>query len=364
MNPRFFKLTALLAVVGVLLAVGFVTPRRSEKPGIAPAVPTPSAVPVLPPPAAVQTEPKSVIEDILDRLQKRTLTPAELLAFRQALLDGDPAVVIAQIRAFLATGKDVTTGFSFELGKDGLLERAPTLRLVLLDVLGRLSRKARTADAADVSREILAAKKSSDEWAIALRNMAWSDPQSGSFLASKFTEMLDDESWRAQPSSGFLEAFDVAVFSKEVSLLEPLNEALRDPLPDLQRAAAVALDRLAEAAPLEVMQKLNSQPQMFSDYPFLRADWFAKADFRDPAQRAVFEAYLARPDVTVAEKSKALKALASPGQFVSENLITAPPSLKDDAAREAAILAATTDWRQKFPNLTEPLLTLRERLAR
>jgi hypothetical protein len=126
----------------------------------------------------------------------------------------------------------------------------------------------------------------------------------------------------------------------------------------------VALDRLAESAPLDVMQKLNSQPQLFADYPFLRADWFAKADLREPAQRAAFETYLARPDVTLQEKSKALKALASPGQFISDNLLTTPPPPGDDAAREAAVLDAASDWSRRFPQLGAPLTSLRERLGR
>lgn len=364
MNSRILKAATLAGAAVLLFAIGFVGRKANDAP---PVVAKPNEVPttqVAPPPSVTErTESKGVIEDILDRLQKRTLTPAELLAFRQALLNGDPAAVIPTIRAFLATGNDVSTGFGFELGENGVLDRAPTLRLLLLDVLGQLSRKAQTADASDVSRQILADKKSPDEWAIALRNVAWSEPQSRAFLASKFAEMVNYEFWRTQPTNGFLEAFDVAVFSRQVSVMNPLGEALDDPIPDLQRAAAVALDRLAESAPLEVMQKLNSQPQMFADHPFLRADWFAKADLSEPAQRAAFESYLARPDVTFAEKEKALKALASPGQFISENLITTAPAPADEAAREAAILAAAKDWGQKFPNLAMPLMTLRERLG-
>jgi hypothetical protein len=363
MNSRVFKISALAVGVAIAFAIGFVARKTGDAPATAVATPS-KTMPAdeVTAPVAKPVESKNVIEDFLDRLQKRKVTPGELVAFRQALLNGDPATLIPEIRAFLATGKDVSTGMAFELGHGGL-EGAPTLRLLLLDVLGQISRKARTADAADVSKEILADKKSSDEWAIALRNLAWHEPQSRAFLAAKFAEMVRYEQWRTQPSSGFLEAFDVAVFSRQATVMEPLNELLANPLPDLQRAAAVAMDRLAESAPLEVMQKLNSQPQMFADHPFLRADWFAKADLREPAQRAVFEAYLARTDVSLAEKSKALKALASPGQFISENLITAPPTVEDDAAREAAILSAATDWSRRFPELNAPLGTLRERLS-
>jgi hypothetical protein len=365
MKFRIFRFSALVAVAIIVLAIAFLarktndspqtTARTSEK-----ATPEPEKAPAV----TATNEPKGVIEEFLDRLQKRQVTPAQLLAFRKALLEADPATVIPAIRAFLATGKDISTGLAFELGEGGEVTHAPTLRLLLLDVLGQLSRKARTADAATVAREILAEKKSSDEWAIALRNLAWHEPQSTAFLASKFSEMVRNEAWRTQPSSAFLEAFDVAVFSKQVTVMEPLDEALQAPNPELQRAAAVALDRLAESAPLEVMQKLNSEPQLFAEHPLLRADWFAKADLREPAQRAAFETYLARTDVTLEEKSKALKALASPGQFISDNLLTTPLPPGDDDARDAAVLGAANDWSRRFPQLETSLASLRERLGR
>jgi hypothetical protein len=102
---------------------------------------------------------------------------------------------------------------------------------------------------------------------------------------------------------------------------------------------------------------------LFSDYPDLRADWFAKADLTNSAQRQAFDTYLARPDVSVSEKSKALVELASPGQFLSDNLLTtaAPPS-GDDTARDNAINAALPVWAKQFPNLAMPLTILSERL--
>ena len=362
MNSRAFRMTALAAAVVIAFAVAFLSRQNDDRPGEignTSATPTPEITSS----AAAMPESARKIEDLLDRLQKRQVTPAQLLAFRDSLLNGDPKEVIPAIRAFLATGKDVSTGYAFELGDGGSLERAPTLRLLLLDVLGQLSRKSRTADASEVSKEILAAKNSSDEWAIALRNVAWHEPQSQGFLAAKFSEMIRYEPWRSQPSTGFLEAFDVAVYSRQVAVMEPLNEMLGNPVSELQRAAAVALDRLADSAPLEVMQKLNSQPQMFADHPFLRADWFAKANLSEPMQRAAFEAYLARPDVTLAEKTKALKALAAPGQFISDNLLTPPPAQVEDEARGEVILKAAQDWTVQFPGLAAPLATLRERLS-
>ncbi|HET6406332.1 MAG TPA: hypothetical protein VFG14_00505 [Chthoniobacteraceae bacterium] len=363
MKARALKLTALFAGLAVFGGIVYlardsvVAPSKVEQLGSA--SPSP-AVSIAGTPTAKSND---VIEDFLVRLQQRRVTLAQMLEFRQTLLEGDPAKSIVAIRAFLATGKDVSTGLTFELGEGGNLDRAPTLRLLLLDLLGQLSRKAKTADASAVSKEILAEKKSSDEWAIALRNVAWTEPQSQSYLAAKFAEMARHEPWRTRPGAGFLEAFDVAVYSREVSVLQPLGELLQQPETELQRAAAMALDRLAALAPLEVMQQLNAQPGMFADSPFLRADWFSKADLRDPAQRAAFETYLARGDVAMDEKSKAIKALAAPGEFISDNLLTPPPAPADDSARDAAVLTAAKDWGTRFPELSAPLTILRERLG-
>ena len=86
-------------------------------------------------------------------------------------------------------------------------------------------------------------------------------------------------------------------------------------------------------------------------------------DSSEASQRAAFEAYLARPDVSMAEKTKALKALAAPGHFVSANLLTPPPPEIDDDLRAQTVLKVATDWTAKFPELSAPLGILRERLS-
>ena len=90
-----------------------------------------------------------------------------------------------------------------------------------------------------------------------------------------------------------------------------------------------------------------------AERPFLRADYFAKANLAELAQRQAIEHYLSRADVTAAEKTKLLRALAAPASFVSETLLTAPLPEPDDAARAAAIAATTADWlaQRRFPEL-------------
>ena len=90
----------------------------------------------------------------------------------------------------------------------------------------------------------------------------------------------------------------------------------------MERAAVVAMDRLSETAPLEVMSYLNAHPAEFADLPLVRADFYTRADLNVPAQRAAVETYLARTDVTLEEKTKLLGGLASPATFISDNLLT------------------------------------------
>jgi hypothetical protein len=265
----------------------------------------------------------------------------------------------------LDTGRDAKTGQEFALGAGGALEGAPTLRVFLLDLLGSVARSIRSDEAATIARTILESKTSSAEWAISLRNVAWNDPNAVPFLSGKIREMLSYEPWVHSPDAGMLEAFDVAVFTRDPTLIPPLADALRSDRPPLQRAAAIALDRLAERAPLEVMTYLNANPGAMADRPFVRADYFAKADLAQPVQRQALEFYLGRPEVTNAEKAKLIEALATPASFVSETLLTTAASEPDETARNATIAAVASEWlaKNQFPELRPQIIELHQRMT-
>ncbi len=321
------------------------------------------------PSGAVKETPSSPlaagIEKLLALLESGTATEGDLDALKRALLAAEPAAASAAIRDFLATGRDARTGLDFTLRPGGDLA-APTMRVLLMDVLGRIAKRDGTGDAAKLARETLEKKNSADEWAIALRNVAWHEPAATGYLAAKAREMLAYAPWRAAPTSGMLEAFDVIVFTKDATFTADLAKAQTDPNEQLRHSADVALDRLAAASPLDVMSYLNSHPATLAERPMLRADYFAKADLAVPGQKTALEFYLGRPDIAVEEKSKLLKALATPASFVSENLLTPPPSEFDEGARERAILLALGEWltANRFPSLHSQFLTLQRRLAR
>lgn len=364
---RAFRFVALVAA---LIAAGYFTGRQFRnsdgdakvRPGATSARDAKPAADV----AAYRTDsPANMLTRIFDRLRSGNLQPGDLAALRRMLLAADPHEAMTAILSFLGTGQDARTGESFDIQKGGGLAGAPTFRVMLLDLLGRIARDAGTDDAANFSRALLMRKTSADEWAIALRNVTWNSPEDRTFLAAKMREMLGYQPWRLQPSAGFLEAFDVIVYTRNAAFAADLAAMAVSEDDAVKRAAAAAMDRLSEMAPLDVMNYLNGHPAEFADRPFLRADYYSKADLSQFQQRQAVEAYLARPDVTVAEKDKLLSVFASPGTFVGDTLVTQPSAADDPPQRTAGLRAAVGDWLKgnRFPDLTGPLAQLQQRLA-
>lgn len=71
--------------------------------------------------------------------------------------------------AELQTGRDLETGLQFVVGAEGVLDEAPSYRSALLDLLGQTDPEA----ALHFSQSILENTQSPDEYALALRNVAW-----------------------------------------------------------------------------------------------------------------------------------------------------------------------------------------------
>ena len=361
---RFLALLAALIVAGYFLGRHFSQPRNiAGKPKRPSAARDATG-------AQESTEgralsPADLLSQIFDRLRNGNLQPGDLAALRRMFLAADPHEAMAAILSFLATGRDARTGEGFAIQKGGGLSGAPTFRVMLLDLLGRIARDAGSEDALALSRSLLTRKTSADEWAVALRNVAWAAPEDRAFLAEKMHEMLAYQPWRQQPGAGFFEAFDVIVFSRDVTFAADLAAMATSEDDATRRAAAAAMDRLSEMAPLDVMNYLNGHPAEFAERPFLRADYFSKADLSQPQQRQAVEAYLARGDVTVPEKDKLLSVLASPGSFVGDTLVTAPPPADDPPQRAAGLRVAVNDWLagNRFPDLRGPLAQLQQRLA-
>ena len=367
---RYGRALRFVALLALLIAAGYFAGRhfqnaRNDRRAFPTATSTHDNAPAANPAGARTESPANLLARIFDRLRSGNLQPGELAALRRILLAADPHEAMAAILSFLSTGQDARTGETFGIQKGGGLAGAPTFRVMLLDLLGRIARDSGSDEALKYSRVLLTRQTSADEWAIALRNVAWSAPEERAFLAGKMREMLAYQPWRQQPGAGFLEAFDVIVFTRDVTFAADLAALAGSEDDALKRAAATAMDRLSEMAPLDVMNYLNGHPDEFSALPFLRADYFSKADLSQFQQRQAVETYLARADVAVAEKDKLLSVFASPGSFVGDTLVTDPPAADDLPQRIPGLRAAVDDWLKgnRFPALNGALGQLQRRLA-
>ncbi len=215
----------------------------------------------------------------------------QLNALRQALSALPAKEASAAIRHFLDSREDAPTRQGFKIGAKGLLDQAPSLRVFLLDYLERVD----PAAAAAYARTILSSMDSPDEWAVALRNLAMGDdsPDARALLTQKTKEMFQNALWQQNPSVGFLEAFDMAAYSGGTELVPTLTELLRNPEnPAVAHAAYLALDRLIISEPATLLAALEAEPDLMQGRELTRADYFARADVRDPQQRQVLENYL------------------------------------------------------------------------
>src|SRR5207244_6364924 len=118
---------------------------------------------------------------------------------------------------------------------------------------------------------------SPDEWALALKSYALGNatPQGRFFLEQKVQTMLLYEPWQKEPSVGFLEAFDVAVYLGGTNLMPALTTLVRQrDNRAVSHAAFLALDRLAISDPAAVLDKLLIEPGLMKGAQAARANSF------------------------------------------------------------------------------------------
>ena len=311
-------------------------------------------------------------------LQKLDLIHAELLAAkdpgtvrrkmsesRLALASMPSSEAAAAIRKFLDTKADAPTQQSFKISGTGLLDEAPTLRTFLLDELGRLN----PATAADYAKIVLSSKDSPDEWAVALRNLARGDAsaEGRALLEQKTNELLRQESWQQNPSVGFLEAFDVAVYVGGTNLMPALSDLVRrQDNPAVAHAAFLALDKLVINQPAATLAALQASPDLMEGREQTRANCFARADVRDPQQRQVVEKYLLDPQIGPAEMETFAGIYPNANFMISHNLLTQNPT-PDHATlviRDAESLRVVQEWLEdpRFTKVRPELGKMKSRL--
>jgi hypothetical protein len=274
---------------------------------------------------------------------------------------------------FLNSGADVATGLGFSLSDGGTLDEAPSLRTALLDLLAQ----ADPFEAVHYARIIFEKSTIADEWALALRNLAWQnqDGAHSAELRSRLTEMLDNQDWLGQPSGGFLEAFDISVHLGGIEEFRNMASVVKLEYGNgvavehgTTHAAYLALDRLTSAAPAKFVAALTDDPGLLAWAPEHRASLVARADVSDPGQRLALERYLE----TLAQRPEELATFASlfPNRnaLLGRALVSTPlPELgfREMLSQDEASLGAVRDWltANRYPAIETNLREVERRLA-
>jgi hypothetical protein len=322
----------------------------------------------------VQTDPPTIpnptdLESAADNLFSAN-TPDErknaLVFLRSAITSGTKDAVAAALCKLLNAKKDAITGQGFKIGGNGSLLEAPTLRTWLLDQLSAVD----PAAAAAYARDILNTSTSPDEWAIALRNLARGDTSSEAraLLESKTSELLRNEAWQREASVGYLEAFDTAFHLGGETLLPPLTELVsKKDNQAVAHAAFLTLDRLVINQPAQTLAVLNEHPEWMAGREETRANYFARADVGDAAQRQLVEAYLLDAARGPAELQAFAGVYPNANFMISHNLLTSNATLDGAtlARRDQAALAVVNQWLNdpRFEKLRPHLEKMKARLG-
>jgi hypothetical protein len=286
-------------------------------------------------------------------------------ALRRRLSSLDPEAASRTVQGWLDSGVDAPTHLGFSLSPDGRLKEAPTLRLFLLDYLIQIDPQAAGAYA----EKILRFPNSPDEWAVSFRAyaLAYPTPEAKAFLQRKVREMTGIQDWRENPSTGFLEAFDVIVYTRDKESTPELADWVRQPdNRALAHAAYLTLDRLVQAEPTQVLGQLQLHPELLEGREGTRADYFARADVRDPQQRKVLENYLLDPARSTVELQKFAATYPNANYMVSYNLLTQTrtPTGDEIVARDREARRVVQEWMDdaRFANLCPQLQVIKSRL--
>ena len=286
----------------------------------------------------------------LGRLREKPDRPTALQTLKelQATLKAMPRdEAVAWIRAFLESRQDQPTGLSFEIGAGGVLTGWPTFRTFLIDALLAID----PAAAATLSRTILTTPTSADEWALALRNVGRAEAaaDANAYLIERTAALIANPAWQAEPSIGYLNAFDVLVHTHATASTPLLSGLIQQKdRRDLAHAGFLTLDRLVQSDPTAVLPQLAADRALQQSRPEMVAQQFAHADLRDEAQRELVKSWLLDPARTGTELRSFAAVYPNNNRFISNNLLTTATqqSGADLAAHDRQVLEIIKAWAQ------------------
>jgi hypothetical protein len=255
----------------------------------------------------------------------------------------------------------------FSIGKDGMLDGYPTLRVALLDWIGQID----PAKARGIAREMLETSKDADEWAVSLRNYSRTgmDSSSREYLRAKTEELIRNPAWRANPSIGYFQSFDVLVHIRATESAGLLADLVSDRSSEgaaTAHAAFLALDRLTFRDTSTMLEKIVSRKDLCRARGEMVANLMARADLGNPDQEQLVRSYLAAPERTEAEIRAFTGVYPNANFAISKNLLSRNLTLSSNEIMERAIngMAVVEQWlvRPDLSAVRTELLDMRRRL--
>lgn len=365
----------LMAFGCMILAVVLVIwqkkqPRLSKKkegsssPPVAVNAPETKQQPSGPDPSLTATE--AIILDALANLKATPDQSSSILEALEVRLNSQPDAAGAVAR-FLDRGEDAATNQRFSVGPGGSLNGTPSLRTALMDWLPGLDPQT----ALKVARDTLRSTQSPEEYAMALRNVAWNDLNGDlhAELSVAFQQMLDRTAWREEPSSGFLEAFDIAVqlgdpqtFALLANAVVPAKEH-----PDLIRAASMSMDRMILRDPSLLDTSWKNQPHWMDQAPMQRASLMSRLDLRIPIHRETLSEYLEPTRISEQEREYFTAIFPNGNHLYGHRLVTSDeksPSIEERTAMDREFLVRINSMiKDSDPRNGHNLKAIRDRLT-
>ena len=299
-------------------------------------------------------------------------SPVESLAILKqlgkAIETAPESEAASAVLSFLASGEDAPTQLPFVVGSEGMMQSVPTFRIALLNILPALDPTA----ALESARQIMDRPKSQDEFAIALRNMAWNDLDGDlhAELRARFSQMLNTKAWLASPSPGFLEAFDVSLEIAAPPVFQEMTEIARQGIenttPALTQAAFIALDRMVLRDPSLLENTIDRNAAWMDFAPRPRASLMSRLDITRPAQRQLFVQYLAGVSHGPDELEYFAEVFPNGNYLSGHRLVSvdeATPNIAQRKEMDRLILSELENLMISAPDLPEPTINrIRERL--
>ena len=345
------------------------TPGTNPKTSAMDKTPAPSRLP--PPDAALLARFKAFYTRLLGGMS-RDEALAALKDLKQRVHDLPPETAASTLIALLQSGEDASTGLAFVVGDEGVLDESPTYRVALLDLLGQTDPDATVA----YSRTLLTETTRPDEYALGLRNLAWlnHDGELNREIGSCFAAMLNRDEWRAHPTAGYLEAFDIAAALGGTSMVAELSSVLRLTTPQgeviqsaVNRATFIALDRIMLREPDTIAGLYAGDPTFLDFAPNHRASLLARLDPTAPAQEQALRVYLLSLPPESRELTYFAKVFPNGNFFEGNRLASSWETASTTATgpqRDQAVLnfVNTLLADKAYASVASPLQTIRTRL--